>query len=323
MKKFKIGGSLILLVLALFLPQILTNYHLLVLNNTIIYFISALGICMLLGMCGQMSFSAVSFMGLAGFLTAQFSKTYHIHTLLAGVLAIVVTGLVANLIGKALMRLEGSYFTFASIGIVSIFSTLFLNWKWLCSSADGISGVPKLNLFFMTVKDRNQWYYVLLVAAICCGLFVERIRRTHLGRAAASVRDNAIVASTLGVDVYKTKVICFTIASTLAAVSGVMLVYHNSYAVESMFTYDMSVSFTLMVMLGGVNSTLGTLLGSFLMTLLPEALRSFQQYLRLLYGIGIILLMIFMPMGLAGVVESLTAKWRKHLKLKGKGRNNE
>lgn len=316
-KKWRAGMYLVIGLLVLILPNYLTNYHLLVLNNTIIYFIAALGITTLLGMCGQMSFSAVSFMGLAGFLTAQLSKNYEMPTLLSAVLAVIVSTVAANLIGRALMRLTGSYFTFATIGLVSIFSTLFLNWKWLCSTADGISGIPKLNLLLFTVKTKQQWFYVLVVVALICGLIVERIRKTYLGRAAASVRDNEIVACTLGVDVYKTKVTCFTLASTLASISGVMLVFHNSYAVESMFTYDMSVTFILMVMLGGVNSTLGTLLGSFLMTLLPEFLRSFQEYLRLFYGIGIILLMIFMPMGLAGIFQTWTRKWKKRNGKKG------
>ena len=321
--KWRAGLCLVIVLFALILPGHLTNYHLLVLNNTIIYFIAALGITMLLGMCGQMSFSAVAFMGLAGFLAAQFSKTYQIPTLAAAILAVIISSAAANLTGRALMRLTGSYFTFATIGLVSIFSTLFLNWKWLCSTADGISGVPKLDLLIFTVSTKKQWFYVLAAVALACGLVVGRIRKTYLGRAAASVRDNEIVACTLGVDVYKTKVTCFTLAGMFASISGVMLVFHNSYAVESMFTYDMSVTFILMVMLGGVNSTLGTLLGSFLMTLLPEFLRSFQQYLRLFYGIGIILLMIFMPMGLAGLFKSLAGKWKKKIKKEGNDRGRE
>lgn len=317
------GSYLVMGLLVLILPRYLTNYHLLVLNNTIIYFIAALGITLLLGMCGQMSFSAVSFMGLAGFLAAQLSKTYGLPSMAAAVLAVFMSTAAANLIGRALMRLTGSYFTFATIGLVSIFSTLFLNWKWLCSTADGISGVPKLDLIFFTVRTKQQWFYVLAAVALACGLVVERIRKTYLGRAAASVRDNEIVACTLGVDVYKTKVTCFTLAGALASISGVMLVFHNSYAVESMFTYDMSVTFILMVMLGGVNSTLGTLLGSFLMTLLPEFLRSFQEYLRLFYGIGIILLMIFMPMGLAGVFETWTRRWKKRRRKEEDGHDGE
>jgi branched-chain amino acid transport system permease protein len=264
-------------------------------------------------MCGQMSFCAVSFMGFAGFIAAQLSKNYGVHTLVAGIAAVIVSGITANLLGRALMRLNGSYLTFATIGVIQIFSTLFSNWKLLCTSADGVLSVPKLNLFFTTIVNRKQWFHILLIVAIICGLTVEHIRKTHLGRAAASVRDNPIVASTLGINVYRTKLICFTIANVLASISGVLLVYHNSYAVESMFTYDMSVLFILMVMLGGVGSTLGTLTGSFAMTLLPEMLRFMKEFLRLFYGIGVILLMVFMPMGIIGLVTMFINKIKKRI----------
>jgi branched-chain amino acid transport system permease protein len=314
---FRQIAVIFLLVLGVIgLPNFLSNYQLLVINNTIIYFIAALGITVFLGICGQMSFCAVSFMGLAGFIAAQLSKNYGFHTLEAGLVGITLSSLAANLLGRALMRLSGSYLTFATIGVVQIFSILFANFKPLCTSADGVLSVPKLNLFFTTVVSRRQWFYALAFVAVLCGLFVERIRRTHLGRAAASVRDNEIVACTLGINVYKTKLASFTIANVLASISGVLLVYHNSYAVESMFTYDMSVIFVLMVMLGGVGSTLGTLFGSFCMTLLPEMLRFMREYLRLFYGIGVILLMVFMPMGIAGILSAKTAKLKKRFKKK-------
>jgi branched-chain amino acid transport system permease protein len=302
---------LMALAVIILIPDYLSNYQLLVLNNTTVYFISALGITLFLGICGQMSFCAVSFMGLAGFIAAQLSKNYGFHTLLAGIVAVIISGLAANILGRALMRLNGSYLTFATIGVVQIFSALFSNWKLLCTSVDGVLGVPKLNLLFVTITSRKQWFYVLCIVAVVCGFLVERIRRTHLGRAASSVRDNQIVASSMGVNVYRTKLICFTIANVFASVSGVLLVYNNSYAVESMFTYDMSVIFVLMVMLGGVGSTFGTLLGSFLMTILPEMLRFMREYLRLFYGIGVILLMIFMPMGIVGLIEVIGKKIQK------------
>ncbi len=314
----------IALIIGVFLfPKIASKYMLLVINNTIIYFIASLGITLLLGMCGQMSFSAVAFMGLSGFISAKLSTVYEIHPLISAVFAVVVSGIIANLLGRVLLKLKGSFFTFATIGLVQISTNLFLNWKLLSEGADGISGVPKLDLLLIRLENKTQWFYFLVFVGLLCAGIIERIRKTYLGRAAASVRDNEIAACTLGVDVYKTKVICFTIASTLAALAGTLLVYHSSYAVESMFTYDVSVNFVLMVMLGGVNSTAGTLFGSVLMTLLPEVLRSSQHYLRLIYGIGIILLMIFMPMGLAGVFQHIKRRIFRSIKAKKEAAGND
>ena len=150
--------------------------------------------------------------------------------------------------------------------------------------------------------------FVAIVAFI-----VERIRRSKLGRSLASIRDNDVAAMTLGVNVYKTKVIAFTIACTLAALAGALYAMHSNYVSADMFTYERSTSYIIMAMLGGVNNTFGVFFGSLLVTMLPEWLREIQGYLQLCYGIGIILLMVFMPDGLAGLFKMLFAKLEKKL----------
>lgn len=310
----KIVYRVLLVILAFAVVTVfakLNNYYILVINNAIIYFIAALGITLMLGMCGQVTFSAVAFMGIAGFTATVLCTKYGINTLLALIIGIIVSTFLAYILGLMLLRLKGLYFAFATIGIAQIFSTLFTNWKWLSGGPDGTTGIPKLDLTFMKMDSKLQWTYLLIIVALLCGLIVERIRKTHLGRAAASIRDNELVSATMGVDVYRTKVICFTISSCFAAIAGALLIFHNQYAVETMFSYNLSVNYVLMVMLGGVNSTVGTLVGSFMLTLLPEVLRSMQRYLRMFYGIAIILIMTFMPMGLAGLFKNLLKKFRK------------
>lgn len=290
------------------IPNLLSNYMLLVVNNTLIYFIAALGISLMMGMCGQLSFATVGFMGLSAFIAAQLSKTYSVQTMAAGVIAVIVTTIIAYVIGLALLRVSGTYFVFATIAFVNICNSLFTKWKLLCNGADGISSVPALNLGVTEMDSKQKWLYLLVVLAVIFSLIIDRIRRSYLGRAAASVRDNSLAAKTLGVDVYRTKVICFTIAGALGAISGMLLMFQNRYAVQSMFTFEISENFVMMIMLGGVNSTVGALLGCTCLTVLPELLRSFQQYLRLIYGIGIIVLMVFMPMGIMGIVQN---EWKK------------
>lgn len=315
----RIGYGILFVIVAFiasFMLSKLNKYYILIINNAIIYFIAALGITLMLGMCGQVTFSAVAFMGISGFTATVLCTKFGVNTLLALTLGIITSTLIAYALGRLLLRLKGLYFAFATIGIAQIFSTFFTNWKWLSGGPDGTTGIPKLDIIFITMDSSLQWTYLLIIVAILCGLLIERIRRTYLGRAASSIRDNEIVAATMGVDVYRIKVKCFTISSCLAAIAGGLLVFHNQYAVESMFSYDLSINYLLMVMLGGVNSTAGTLVGSVLLTLLPEVLRSMQRYLRLIYGIAIILIMTFMPMGLAGLYKDLQRKC-KNIKIGG------
>jgi len=163
------------------------------------------------------------------------------------------------------------------------------------------------------IEADHQWFYFLAAVVLIVALLVERIRRTQLGRSLAAVRDNEIAAQTLGIDVYKTKVVAFAIAGILAALAGSLYAMHSQFVSSDMFTFERSTSYIIMAMLGGVNNTAGIFIGSVLVTMLPEWLRFMQKYLQFIYGVGVILLMVFMPMGLAGVAFNIC----KSIKRKG------
>ena len=297
---------------ALIIPYTTNNYSITVMNTALIYAITALGLTMLLGMGGMMSMASVSFMGIGAFITAQLSKNYHWPSLLALLVSILVVGVVSFLLGSVLLKLKGSYFTFATIAFAQIVNTILINFKPFTEGIDGMSGVPTLDLGFLVVEDKKLWFYVLLAVVILCGLLVERIRQTSLGRSLAAIRDNETAARTLGVNVFRTRLIVFTLAGAFAGLSGSLFAQHNSFVSPSLFGLETQNTYTMMIMLGGVNSTVGTCLGAILVTMLPEWMRPLEQYLKLIYGVCVILLMIFMPMGLAGVIRSATDKlWRK------------
>lgn len=310
---FPIAGILFVLII----PQVTNNYSMTVMNTVFLYYIAALGVSVLLGMTGMMSFAAVTFMGSGAAFTILFSKTLGWHPLISLLLSVVGSGVFAFLVGLVLVKLKGSYLTFATIGLVQIMSNVYINFRPIMNGSDGVSGIPKLDLVFFTPTNERQWFYVLVGFSLVCGLIVQRIRKTHLGRAMASIRDNEIAAQCLGINIYRTRLIAFVIAGCLAGLSGALFGHHNSFVTESLFTYNISLNFVVMVMLGGVNSTIGTFLGSLLVTMLPEWLRFLEQYLRLIYGIGIILLMIYMPLGLAGLYDLARMKIKKRIARSG------
>jgi ABC-type branched-chain amino acid transport system, permease component len=323
-KKIKISPFSIVLfaaaiLFAIFAPRLGDDYSLMVLNVSLIYSIAVYGISIMLGMGGQMSFAAVSFMAVGAYFTANMCSNrlgFVMDTSLALLLSIILGGIAAYLIGMVLFKLKGSYFTFATIGLVQVSWSFFQNYRQLFGGPDGISNVKSLKIFGFTPSDYTQWFYLLIGLVLIVALLVERIRRTRLGRSLASIRDNETAALTLGVNTYQTKVIAFTIAGALAAMAGSLYSMHGHFVSSDMFTFERSTSYIIMAMLGGVNSTLGVFLGSVLITMLPEWLRSLQQYLQLIYGISIIVMMVFMPMGLAGLVKSIGSKIKQNNKKK-------
>ncbi len=292
-------------------PRITTGYSMMVMNIAIINFIAALGLSVMLGLGGLLSFSTVSMMGVGAYFTANLTSGrlgFAIPTLSALMISLVAAGVISLAVGMILLRLRGTYFTFATIALVQVTWSVYLNYKPLCGGPDGISSIPTLDVFGFVPTDYTQWFYLLIAISLVVGLVVERIRTTSLGRSLASIRDNEIAANTLGVNVYMTKVWGFVVAGILAALAGSLYAMHAKFISADLFTFDVSTTYVIMVMLGGVNSTPGVFVGAVLVMMMPEWLRPVERYLKLFYGIGVILLMVFMPMGLAGMANIILKK---------------
>ncbi|MBC8535142.1 branched-chain amino acid ABC transporter permease [Feifania hominis] len=288
------------------------NYQLTIVNSAIIYFISAMGYTVMLGMGGMMPMATVTFMGFGAFFTAQLSKNFGLPTPLAGLLAVAGATLIAYILSIMLVRLSSYYFVFGTIGLCNMMATVFQNYKPLTNGADGINGIPKLELFGFQFRSLSDWCLLLSGIALIIMFIVSRIRKSSLGRSLMSIRDNAVAAETLGVNIRRTKRIAFTIGSMFSAIAGMLVAYHNGVVSASLFTFNVQQNLLMMVMLGGINSTVGALGGAFLIQFMPEMLRPIQEYMRLIQGIMLILLMIFMPMGIHGLIKTA------YEKLKGK-----
>jgi branched-chain amino acid transport system permease protein len=296
---------------AVCMPLFTNDYSMMIMNVSLINFIAALGLSVMLGMGGQLSFAAVSFMGLGAYFVANFTNgrlgvAWEPAPVLAG--AVLFAAAAAWLCGSILFRLSGTYFTFATIGLVQVTWSLYLNYRFLCGGPDGVSGIPTLRFLGTSPRNYHDWFYILLGFCLAAGFLVERVRRTRLGRSLASIRDNEIAAQTLGVNIYRTKVVAFTTAGALSGLAGGLYAMHAQFVSSDLFTFDMATTYVIMTMLGGVNNTAGVFVGAILVTMLPEWLRPVQRYLKLSYGVGIILLMIFMPMGLAGLGNAILKK---------------
>lgn len=290
--------------------SVTSKYMMKVINEGLIYFIAVLGLSVVLGLGGQVTFSTAGIMGIGSYVCAIFTTRYGWDPLAALLLAMVIGGIFSYIMGLALFRLKGSYFAFASIGLTNLIFTVLQNWMDVTGGPDGISRIPKLNLYFFECKDYYDYFKVFLVIALICGLLVQRIRKSYFGRSLASVRDNEIAAQCLGVNVYRTKVLSFVVAGVLACLAGGLYAYQSGYISPDPFKFDRSSIYLIMVMLGGVDSTLGAFIGSLLLTILPEKMRFLNDYYMLIYGVGVIVLMVVMPMGIMGIVNILKQKIR-------------
>ncbi|MCL2376239.1 MAG: branched-chain amino acid ABC transporter permease [Defluviitaleaceae bacterium] len=308
-------GIIAIIAFVVIVPQVVQGFAMTIINVALLFAIISYGVSIMLGMGGQLSFAAVTFMGFGAYFIANMSTGrlgFVIPTFLALLLTPIVFAGVAFLIGLVLLKLKGTYFTFSTIALVQVAFTYFNNFQPLFGGPDGISGIPTLTIgSYSFGNDLTAWFYLICVFVIIGGIIVERIRRSQLGRSLASIRDNETAALTLGVNTYLTKVIAFSIAGAFAAFAGALWVMHGRFVGAEMFNFLNATQFIIMAMIGGVNSTVGIVIGALLVRGLPEFFRGFQGYMNLFWGVSIILLMVFMPTGLAGIKDVIVDKFRQ------------
>lgn len=291
-------------------------YSQMVVNMALVFCLVAYSVSVMLGMCGELSFAGVAFMGIGAFTIANLTTGrfgFKISPLGAFLVVIPVATFIAFLIGLILLRLKGTFFSFSTIALVQVAYTFFNNYRPLFGGVDGISGIPSVRILGKQLTNHYLWFPYLLVFVVFVGLVVEHIRNTQLGRSMASCRDNETAARVLGVNVYMTKVIAFTISGVLSAMGGALYSMLIRYASADMFTYDTSAKYIIMAMFGGVQSTIGVFIGALIVQILPQVLKVFQRYFQLIWGVSIILLMVFMPEGLTGIFR-MALKRRKSRK---------
>ncbi len=292
----------ILLLDGLFI-QNLKNSSVNLINVAMIYYFSVAGMYLMLGLGGSMSMCSIAVMGLSAFVCG-YTNTKLGWPILPAMLAGVVSAmLLCLLVGSLLLKLDGRAFMFGTMALVYIGTSVFQNFSEFTGGPNGTSGISKLTLFGKTFSSFKSWFVLLAILCYLLILLLHRIKNTAFGRSLMAARDDETAAYSLGVNVYRTKLIAFVISGALSGVGGALYAVHNGAISASLFAFSTQQNFVIMLMLGGVMSPVGALFGSILVNYLPEIARSAGSYLNMIYGILIILLMIFMPMGLAGLIK--------------------
>ena len=296
------------------LPQFLPQYWVYTLNLAAIAVIGALGLNLLTGHAGQISLAHASVLAIGAYTTASLAKMG-----LPFVLVIPASGAVAALVGCLIslpaLRLKGLYLALATLSFFVIVDFAIRKAGALTGGAAG-THVPPPTLAGFTLAGDKPFYYLIISIAALCALFVGNLQRTWVGRSLMAVRDSDIAAEMAGISVFRTKLLAFALSSFLGGVAGSLLGYYLQFINPDNFGLSVSVAYIAMIIVGGMGSVTGSILGAVFMTLLPEVLRvsvhALSKVLPALdvaskgafvegavYGLVIILFLMFKPDGLA------------------------
>ena len=300
-------GALVLLLLPPFL-LVKSAYWLFVLINAVMFIIACLGLNLQLGSTGMMNLAGAAFMAFGAYtagLLALNAGWPSWATLLAGAL---VTGLFSIILFIPVLKTKGHYLALVTIAFQFMVVILVENVEFT-GGPQGLKNIPFLtffgysfneaiNLGFITLHKYSNYYYLVLALAIIVAVVCQRIYRSWVGVTAATIRDDEVAARTNGVRINYWKLVIFVLGNCFIGLSGAFFAHLIGFISPPNFVFDRSLVMVSIVILGGMDNVFGIVLGSILLITLPEKLRVIQEYRFLIYGLLLIIMLIFKPKGL-------------------------
>ena len=296
-------------------PHVLAgSYFVHVMIVALIFAILAVGLDLVMGYCGQFSFGQGAFYGIGAYASALLALNLGLPFWVTLPAAASVTAAFGALLGVPSLRLAGHFLAITTIAFQVIVNLILTQWHGFTGGTAGLTGIPTptpLHLFGRTLASFESpvaYYYLCLgVAALAIGSAV-RLTRTWLGREWLAVREDELLAKSIGIDTIRIKVLAFTLSAAMAGAAGSLIAHYLKSIHPSEFTIWTSAEIVAMVILGGRGTLAGPVLGAFALTILPEYLRVAQDYKLILYGIALIMMITFLPRGLVGGLRTLRAR---------------
>ncbi|NTW05102.1 MAG: branched-chain amino acid ABC transporter permease [Peptococcaceae bacterium] len=282
-----------------------------------IFTIVVVGLCLLMGYTGQVSLGHAAFYGLGAYSSALLTAKVGFTPLLAMVIAAVITGIVAFLIGIATLRLKEHYLALATLGSGIIIYIFFNEQVNITGGPSGFSGIPYFSFGSWQFDTERSYYFLVWSFVLLAIIFARNIVSSRIGRALRAIHTSEIAATCMGIPAFQYKVQIFVISAIYASIAGSLYAHYITFMSPSPFGFQASVEFVLMAAIGGLASIWGPLFGvtavlfltEFLKTVVPEIMPSAGgEYEIIFFGLILVIVMIFMPEGLVGGIKDYFAK---------------
>jgi branched-chain amino acid transport system permease protein len=289
-----------LLILFILVPYFQNDYYRDVLTLTGMYAVLALGLNLVVGQTGLLNLGYVAFYAIGAYtyaiLSTRFGLTFW-PGLAAGALSAAAS---AAIVGLPTLRLRGDYFAIVTLGLGEITRIVLNNWDRLTGGPNGIANIRRPVIAGYALSTPLDFYYLILFLAVLTVLAMRRLIASRIGRAWIAIREDETAAEAMGINTFKLKLLAFILGSAWAGAVGVFFAAKMAFVSPESFTFFESVMILCMVVLGGMGSIPGIILGAFLLIALPEVFREFQDYRMLAFGVALVLMMIFRPQGILG-----------------------
>lgn len=323
LRRKRLRHSLIALftVLIFALPFIISNnYYLSVLVIIGIHTTVAVGLCLLMGYAGQISLGHAGFYGLGAYASGILTSTYNISPWVAILAGAIVTGIIAYVMGIPIFRLKEHYLALATLGLGLIIHVIFVEEVELTGGPSGLSkSIPPLSIGNLVINTDSTFYFLVWAVALLAIIIANNVVHSRIGRALRSIHGSEFAAQSLGVDTGKFKLQIFALSAVYASVAGSLYAHYITFISPSPFGLMTSIQFMVMAVVGGLASIWGPIFGVTAITLLTEGLKTYVpliypqaggEYEIVVFGLLLVVIMIFLPEGLTSGLVNIYEKWR-------------
>jgi len=288
-------------------PFVFSMYQTNIMITALLYVILGLGLNIVVGLAGLLDLGYVAFYAVGAYSYALLN--YHFGLGFWAVLPIgaALGALFGIVLGFPVLRLRGDYLAIVTLGFGEIIRLILENWNAFSFGPSGIANIPRPGFFGIELnlhQNITYLYFLMIALTIFTVFVVNRLQASRLGRAWIALREDEIACQAMGIDKTRTKLTAFALGATWAGIGGVIFAAKTTFINPASFTIWESINILCIVVLGGMGSIIGVILGALFLILLPEYLRAFSEYRMLIFGAILVLMMVFRPGGLISKTRS-------------------
>jgi branched-chain amino acid transport system permease protein len=287
-------------------PTLFSPYQVNIMATALMYVVLGLGLNIVVGVAGLLDLGYVAFYAVGAYSYALL----HLHFDLGFWTVLPIGGLLGALCGLLLgfpvLRLRGDYLAIVTLGFGEIIRLVLENWGEFSQGPGGISNIARPGLFGIEMSLDNSiiYLYYLMIGMVLLTIFVvNRLQNSRIGRAWYALREDDIACQAMGIDKTKTKLAAFALGASWAGMAGVFFAAKTTFVNPASFTFLESAIILCIVVLGGMGSIVGVIVGALILILLPEYLRALADYRMLAFGAALVAVMIFRPQGIIATVR--------------------
>lgn len=302
----KLGLLAVAFIVLIAFPLVAPNRYVVhIVNMAGLYILISLGLNLAMGYCGQINLALGAFWGVGAYSAALLSTRFGMPIWVNMPVGMILSGIVGGLIALPMLKVRSHYLALVTIGLAETINIIIVNETWLTEGPMGISGIAMPNLFGIAIDGDERFYYLVLIFVVIGYLIARQIVNHRVGRSFIAIRDDLVAAKAMGVNTSYYQVLANAICAVYCGVAGVLYAHMNTYISPDIFEFKSALFVLTMTMIGGMGSLAGSFVGGLGLPVMQEWLRAIGNWQLVAFGVGIMVVVLFVPGGVMGLTRRI------------------